>query len=167
MYPIHNYAKKYFGNKNYYTAIGIRWDEKHRINWEKAKKEKYFYPLVTDFAINKEYIHSFWQSQSFTLGIKSYEGNCDCCWKKSKRKLYTIAKENEHLFDWWAEMEKKHGKGFSFYRHNTTTEDIINDSKLMKDNQRAKCDTEISKLKQKQLSFFDLDNETQCTCNLY
>ncbi len=162
--PLHNFAKQYFKDQKYYTAIGIRRDEAHRINWNSAKKNKYFYPLTVDFPVTKEFIHSFWENQSFTLNIKSYEGNCDCCWKKSNRKLYTIAKENPKSFEWWAEMEEKHGEGFSFFRNNRTALDIINEAKNFPINKHSKCDTFISKEKSKQLSFFDLDGEMPCSC---
>jgi hypothetical protein len=164
--PLHNFVKTYFKGEKYYTAIGIRWDEKHRIKWSKAKENNFFYPLVTDFPVDKKFIHNFWKTQNFKLNLKSYEGNCCCCWKKSNRKLYTIAKENPHLFDWWDEMQKKHGKGYYFFRGNKTGKDLIEDAKHIKDGQKSKCDTEITDLQNQQLSFFDLDNETQCTCNL-
>ena len=164
--PLHNYAKTYFKGETYHTAIGIRWDEKHRIKWSKANENKFFYPLVTEFAATKQTVHDFWKAQDFTLNLKSYEGNCDCCWKKSNRKLYTIAKENPQLFEWWEEMEEKHGKGYSFFRQNKTAKDIIKESEYFSKNKFSKCDTLISAEKSKQLSFFDLDNETQCTCNL-
>ncbi len=35
--PIHKFVKYYIGWKEYETAIGIRFDEKHRISWPKAK----------------------------------------------------------------------------------------------------------------------------------
>ena len=164
-YPIHKYAKKYFGTNDYYTAIGIRWDEKHRVNWNYAKEKKYFYPLITEFASTKEFIHKFWSNQNFTLNLKSYQGNCDCCWKKSKRKLYTIAKENPNLFKWWQKMEEKYGEDGNFYRKQTSATDILNDSKIFPDSKIAKCDTILSKEKNKQLSFFDgLDSEMSCNC---
>lgn len=164
-YTIHKYAKQHFGTKDYHTAIGIRWDEKHRINWAYAKEKKYFYPLVTEFATTKEFVHKFWRTQSFTLNLKSYEGNCDCCWKKSKRKLYTIAKENPQLFDWWVKMGKKYGADGNFYRKQQSATDILNDAKDFPDSKMSKCDTEISKDKDRQMSFFDgLDTEMSCNC---
>ena len=162
--PMHNFAKGYFNSRPYYTAIGIRHDESHRIKWESANKKRFIYPLAKEFPISKEFVHDFWQSQPFTLNIKSYEGNCDCCWKKSDRKLYTIAKENPKAFDWWGEMEKKHGDGDVFYRKYRGAEDILNESEKFPKKYYAKCDTKTSKLKKQQGSFFDLDSEMSCSC---
>jgi len=165
---MHNYIKHFLGWSNYKTAIGIRWDEKHRINWGKAKSKNLMYPLVTEFPVSIEFIHDWWEQQSFSLKIKSYQGNCDCCWKKSKRKLLTIAKEHPSKLNWWANMEQKYSSkdGYSFYRDNETALDLLDQSKNLPKNKMAICDTKISKLKMKQNVFFDeLDLEARCSCN--
>lgn len=162
--PMHNFAKQYFKDQDYYTAIGIRSDEVHRINWNSAKKNKYFYPLAVDFPVTKEFIHSYWENQPFTLNIKSYEGNCDCCWKKSNRKLYTIARENPDSFLWWAKMEAQHGNGEVFYRNYLGAKDILSNAENLPESKFSKCDTVVSKEKKRQLSFFDLDGEMPCSC---
>ena len=162
--PLQNYAKHYFKGHPYCTAIGIRYDEQHRIKWDSAQKNKYWYPLAVDFPITKEFIHNYWSSQTFTLNLKSYEGNCDCCWKKSNRKLYTIAKESPEYFEWWAEMEEKNGDGFNFFRNNRSAKEILEESKKFPLKYYAKCDTKTTELKNNQLSFFDLDNESKCNC---
>ncbi len=162
--PMHNFVNQYFGDKEYYTAIGIRSDEAHRINWASARKNRFFYPLTVDFPVTKEFIHAYWDSQPFTLNIKSYEGNCDCCWKKSKRKLYTIANENPSSFDWWLDMELKHGHGEVFYRGNLSSLEILSNSEKFPKSKYSKCDTFITKEKGRQLSFFDLDGESPCSC---
>ena len=92
-----------------WQAVGIRADEPKRLNWEKADKFKVFYPLVTMFPSSKQDVNKFWSLQSFDLNLKSYEGNCDLCWKKSMRKLMTIAVEHPELTDWWSDMESKYG----------------------------------------------------------
>jgi len=104
--PIRAYARS-IGWKKYYTAIGIRVDEIDRMN-EKKEKKRIIYPLISDFPTTKTDINAFWLSMPFDLELKSYEGNCDACWKKSFRKLLTIAKERPSTFDWWAEMEGKY-----------------------------------------------------------
>jgi len=161
-YPMHNFAKQYFKGEKYYTAIGIRFDESHRIKWEKAKEKRFIYPLAKDFPVSKEFVHKFWSLQPFTLKLKSYQGNCDCCWKKSDRKLYTLAKENSDSFKWWAKMEEENSD--VFYRKYRTANDIVKESEHFPKSKFAKCDTMTSKEKEKQLSFFDLDSETSCSC---
>lgn len=105
-YTIKNYAKQ-IGWKGYYLAIGIRVDEIDRISPE-AAKNRCIYPLVSMIPTTKNDINLFWSKQSFDLRLKTYEGNCDLCFKKSFRKLMTITKENPQLMDWWVEMENKY-----------------------------------------------------------
>jgi hypothetical protein len=113
--PIHKYAKEYFKGEEYYTAVGIRADEKHRLK----KKKNYIYPLA-EFNIDERFIRSWWETQSFDLELKDYEGNCDLCFLKSKRKKLTILKENPSTYDWWAKMENEYSKDkqpiFDVYR---------------------------------------------------
>lgn len=126
------------------TALGIRIDEPSRLNWKRVKEEGILYPLATDFFVSKQDVWNFWDKQPFKLGLKTYEGNCQACWKKSKRKLMTIALENPTAFDFFREMEEKYenfvpdtkGKKRSvkppirFFRDNLTVNDIFEDSRL-------------------------------------
>lgn len=112
------YAKS-IGWKGYYTAIGIRADEVNRIS-DKAIKEKLYYPLANEHPKTKININQFWHAMPFRLALKGYEGNCKVCWKKSLRKLMTIALENPDSFDFFERMEKKYGHFIPESRkHNT------------------------------------------------
>jgi 3'-phosphoadenosine 5'-phosphosulfate sulfotransferase (PAPS reductase)/FAD synthetase len=104
--PIHKYAKKILG-KEYKTAIGIRADEPHRI----SNNKKYVYPLYT-MGFTEEIVRSWWSRQDFDLGIKDYQGNCDICFLKSKRKKLTILSETPELAVWWDKMEQKYNSEF-------------------------------------------------------
>lgn len=134
--PLKSFADEYFGKNNYYKAIGIRIDEIDRVS-DKKDKLKLTYPLVTPFATKKPWINSFWETQPFRLGLKSYEGNCDYCFKKSDRKLLTLrTEENGKRFQWWHEMEhlyefhlagrdrSKFPPPYRFFRKNRTCNDI-------------------------------------------
>lgn len=104
-YTIQAYAKS-IGWKNYQTAIGIRVDEIDRVKGDK----KFIYPLVSyQHGVKKNDINKFWSEQPFDLELKSYEGNCDLCFKKSFRKLMTLVNENPKLTDWYKDMESKYG----------------------------------------------------------
>lgn len=141
--PINWYLKHFleWGN-DYYTAIGIRSDEPLRLNWDKAKERKLIYPLATHVRMTKPKINLFWNNQLFRLEIKSYEGNCKTCWKKSKRKLMTISKENPEKFDFFRKMEDEYGYfipesrdgnvelPIRFFRKNESVEDIFEDAKF-------------------------------------
>lgn len=160
-YTIHRYLR-WVGLKKWNTAIGIRIDEQHRINWDSAKSKGYVYPLVTDLRVNKEYVRNWWDSQEFDLKLKDYEGNCDMCWKKSDRKLLTMIIENPTLINWWNEMEIKYGKEeFTFFRKNKSAIDLIEMAKSKF--QMAKDEHETSKL-QNNLFDYDLDIEYACFC---
>jgi hypothetical protein len=112
--PSHSFVKEYFKTTEYITFIGIRADEIDRM----TDNPKIKYPLV-DWGITKPYINTFWNSQPFRLNLKGYEGNCKTCWKKSKRKLMTIALERPEWFDFFKDMEEKYGN----YRPPTYKED--------------------------------------------
>lgn len=106
-----SYRKNDLGWKDftYDTAIGIRSDEIDRCS-SKAKEKRFVYPLVeagwSKFDVKKECA-----SWPFDLQLKGeHWGNCVWCWKKSLRKLLTLAKEDESVFDFPARMEKLHTK---------------------------------------------------------
>lgn len=141
-YAINAY-RRHIGWKGNYTAIGIRSDEIDRMNPER-KKIRYIYPLITMIPSMKSDINKFWSKQSFDLGIKSYEGNCDLCWKKSEKKLLTLLREKPELADWWIKMEDEYenfipgfrkGNGnqkipVRFFRDNKSIKELIAKSKL-------------------------------------
>lgn len=135
------YYAKFCGWKKYYTAIGIRADEIDRIAKD-HKKEMLIYPLI-HLGITKPDVLSYWEKQGFDLRLEEHQGNCDCCFKKSFKKLTKLKNENPEMFDWWILMEAKYGKYASsgqkglldkisrgetlkFYRGNTSAIDIIN-----------------------------------------
>ena len=91
--------------KDYATAIGIRADEIDRVS-EDHKKYNLIYPLITMNPTTENDIMWWWQQQEFDLGIHQFEGNCTWCWKKSYRKLATIAKNDPTHFDFPARMER-------------------------------------------------------------
>lgn len=105
--PIHSYIKNGLGWKDYYTAIGIRYDEIDRIV---ANRKTYniIYPLIEDVRMTKVKINFWWDNYKFRLNLKGYQGNCKTCWKKSKKNLCKIAQENPSYYDFFREMEKKY-----------------------------------------------------------
>lgn len=107
-------------------ALGIRIDEIDRARKSKLKFQ-FVYPLISMFPTRQEDVNKFWLFNSIDLQLKSYEGNCDLCFKKSLNKLKTIAIENPHLCKWWSEQEKKAG-GKPFYRDYMTMLNIMQDS---------------------------------------
>lgn len=106
--PISKYAKS-IGWKDHYTAIGIRYDEADRYN-KKAKEKRLIYPLISMLPMTKPKINFWWSQQPFRLNLKGYQGNCKWCWKKSQKKLYTIANETPEAFEFPLRIEEKYGE---------------------------------------------------------
>lgn len=128
--------RKSLGWRKYSTAIGIRADEVDRISFE-GMKNGIFYPCA-DSGVTKRDVRAWWLTQSFRLEIPEHYGNCVTCWKKSDRKLLTIAKYEPRRFDFFDRMEKlypfaggerrdKKEKTTArvFFRKNRTAQDIL------------------------------------------
>ena len=115
--PIKDYLKSVLGWKwgEFWIAIGIRADEVDRVSTNREKL-KFVYPLV-DAGWTKEDLNAKCASWPFDLDLKGeHYGNCVWCWKKSMRKLLTLAQDDESIFDFPRKMEEK-------YSHITTTND--------------------------------------------
>ncbi len=131
---VYHYARKHLGWKanSWYTAIGFRADEIDRIS-ENAKKNKVIYPLI-QLGFTERAVDEYMEKEDFNLVLPGkHWGNCITCWKKSFRKLCTIAKEDEKQFDFFNRMEKKYGDvknkdGYDekvFFRKKKSTEDVL------------------------------------------
>lgn len=93
----------------YQTAIGIRADEADRMS-ASAKENGFVYPLV-GAGITKADVIAQCKSWPFDLELPGdHYGNCVGCWKKSLRKLLTVAKHNPEAFDFPKEMDEKYGR---------------------------------------------------------
>ena len=91
----------------YWTAIGIRSDEIDRVSATRLE-QRFVYPLV-DAGWTKEDVKAECAGWSFDLDLKGeHYGNCVWCWKKSLRKLMTLAKDDISIFDFPRRMEKEH-----------------------------------------------------------
>lgn len=119
-----------WGPGSYSTAVGIRTDEKDRKS-RSAMSHGVFYPL-SQMGITKDYVRAWWGRQSFDLEIPEHYGNCLTCWKKSLRKLLTVATEMPDALDWNERMEADYGmagagvdhKPRKFFRDHRSTQDI-------------------------------------------
>ena len=175
--PIHSYMKNELQWKDYYTAIGIRYDEIDRIVADRSKYN-IIYPLIEEIRMTKPKINNWWSKQKFRLNLKGYQGNCKTCWKKSKKNLYTIAQENPSYFDFFRRMEQTYGKVtplernevldkngnkkmMTFFRGGESVEDIIHASKNFNQNV-----VDSSKNTNYQIDLFDLIDEVE-SCDIY
>ena len=89
--------------------------------------------------ITKLMINAFWSKMAFRLQLKGYQGNCKTCWKKSFRKLATLATEKPETFAFFRQMEKEYGEylpegrkqndnirlPIRFFRNDKTVDDIF------------------------------------------
>lgn len=130
--PINSYLKRELGWSGYWTAIGIRADEIDRVS-DKRIDNKFVYPLV-DAGWTKEDVKRECASWDFDLDLKGeHYGNCTWCWKKSLRKLLTLAKDDEWIFEFPRRMEYEHETtnlgvghtGRQIFRNKMTTIDIV------------------------------------------
>lgn len=130
--PINSYLKRGLGWKDYWTAIGIRADEIDRVSQKRIEK-KFVYPLV-DAKWTKANIKAECASWSFDLDLKGeHYGNCVWCWKKSLRKLMTLAKDDPWIFEFPRRMEYEHehtnlsseNVSRQLFRNKLTTVDIV------------------------------------------
>ena len=159
--PINKYVKS-LGYKEVYTAMGIRFDERHRES-NTAEKQNIVYPLIYDLKVDSKFIRDWWDRQSFDLELKDYEGNCDLCFKKSLKKRLTIIKENPTVADWWLKMEQDYSSDaiprFDL-RTNKSIEELI--SMAAQPFQEAK---DLHQLSQEQCELFDFETDCLCKAN--
>lgn len=100
------------GFSEYYTALGIRADEMHRIS-NTAEERFIIYPLAFEFKVDEVFIRTWFERQSFDLGLKDYQGNCNLCFKKSMEKQITLMIEyiergREYIIFRWIDREEKY-----------------------------------------------------------
>lgn len=115
-------------------AIGIRSDEIDRINLKAVKAGEIVYPLISWNPITKSEVRHWWAAQDFDLEIPEHMGNCVTCWKKSDRKLMTIAKQEPERFNFFRSLEQYSDVGPRdesrvFFREYKTVDDIFEMSK--------------------------------------
>lgn len=90
----------------YRNIIGIRYDEPRR--WIKASMENCMldHPLQ-EARVTKAHVKEFWAAQNFGLGLESFEGNCDGCFLKGRKKLMAMERKRPGTSEWWAQKERE------------------------------------------------------------
>ena len=160
--PVDAYLRDNFLNFKITRIIGIRADEAHRKSVN-AKKENIVYPLCDELPVDQKFIRNWWQNQSFDLGLKDYEGNCDLCFKKSLKKRLTIIKENPNIANWWMEMEQKYSSEqvprFDL-RTNKSIEQLVEIAK-----RPFATAKDLHELSQEQKNLFEFETDCFCKAN--
>lgn len=157
--PIDAYLRDNFKGIDIIRAIGIRADEAHRKSIH-AKEENIIYPLCDELPMNQRMVREFWEKQSFDLGLKDYEGNCDLCFKKSLKKRLTIIKENPSIAEWWQRMEETYAFE-DVPRFDLRTNKSIEELVEMAQRPFTKAE-DLHELSKQQCELFDF--ETDCFC---
>jgi hypothetical protein len=135
--PIRSYLRSLgLGPRDYETAIGIRADEVDRMSVN-AERDRLVYPLVA-LGVTKTDVASFWSGKTWRLSLPEHLGNCVACFKKSDRKLYTIARTRPESFDVFRRIEDRHSMAGSlprstgvptyFYRGQRSVRDLLRDA---------------------------------------
>jgi len=159
--PIDKYVKQ-LEYKEVYTAMGIRFDERHRES-NTANQQKIIYPLIYDLQVDSSFIRKWWDRQPFDLKLKDYEGNCDLCFKKSLKKRLTIIQENPNVAEWWNNMEQNYNSEaiprFDL-RTNKSIEELIEMA-----NQPFKRAEDLHELNKQQCDLFDFETDCFCKAN--
>lgn len=96
---------------------GIRADEprrvvkiRHRKSTSESKHATMIMPLA-DAGVGVKDVTDFWQAQPFdlmlpTMNGRTLEGNCDLCFLKGAKQVYSIIASDRSKAEWWARMER-------------------------------------------------------------
>lgn len=102
------------GYERWNNAVGLRWDEMHRVFKQIARNEagnnRYtaVMPMATQSTkVTKLAVMDWWARQPFNLQLRGYEGNCDLCFLKGEKSLRRLIRDNPGMGDWWEDQEKK------------------------------------------------------------
>ena len=159
--PIDKYVKQ-LEYKEVYTAMGIRFNERHRES-NTAKQQNIIYPLIYDMQVDSNFIRKWWDRQPFDLKLKDYEGNCDLCFKKSLKKRLTIIKENPNLAEWWNNMEQNYNSE-AIPRFDLRTNKSIEELVEMAKHPFTKAE-DLHELNKNQIDLFDFETDCFCKAN--
>jgi hypothetical protein len=131
--PFESWLKdNYPGSKR---AIGIRIDEIDRMS-SYADALGIVYPLISWKPTTKQDVLKFWFEQPFNLNIPEHRGNCVTCWKKSDKKLFTLAAEDPTAFELFDKIEQDEevktanqvNNSGVFFRKRRSTQQMINEA---------------------------------------
>jgi 3'-phosphoadenosine 5'-phosphosulfate sulfotransferase (PAPS reductase)/FAD synthetase len=108
--PIERYMQS-LGYKEWYSVLGLRYDEPRRVRDSKDGKHRYINicPMYDEQHTNEDVLE-FWQKSNFDLHIptvdgKAAAGNCDLCFLKGTKTTLNLMHEKPDLANWWIEKE--------------------------------------------------------------
>lgn len=98
------------GYKKWTNVVGLRADERHRVERGMAANDKGKDPWVSVFpmferGVSQRDVMRWWDAQPFNLNLLPFEGNCDACFLKGRAKLIEIERTAPGTLQWWADLE--------------------------------------------------------------
>lgn len=98
------------GYKKWTNVVGLRADEKHRVERgmqanEKGKDPWFSVFPLCDANVSQRDVMDWWKRQDFDLNLLPFEGNCDACFLKGRGKLMEIERTAKGTLQWWADLE--------------------------------------------------------------
>jgi len=168
-FVMESYKRSIGFRSKHLTAVGYRADEIDRMS-EKAEKDGLIYPLISWQHTTKPEVNAWWAERDFNLELTEEYGNCVTCWKKSDRKLMTIAKHHPEYFDFNIEMEREMGSAgpsghdnIVFFRGKKSALDIIASSKKpFKEFKETKPELQLRLITDGAFEIDPLDIESDC-----
>ena len=101
------------GYKEWYSALGLRYDEPRRVADSKNNSQKHvnIAPLY-EAKVTNEDVLEYWSKSNFDLQLPSIDGktvagNCDLCFLKGTKSIINILREKPDLANWWIDKEKE------------------------------------------------------------
>ncbi len=129
IFTIKRYIVNHLKWDRWSQAVGLRFDERHRLRSDSKDRWTYWYPLFVD-QVTKEAVASFWNKQSFDLQLPNHNGkcpsgNCDFCFLKSEDATVYMLRHYPKRSEWWINIEKEMGFPFRLDRNLTNLQDEI------------------------------------------
>lgn len=106
-----DFAQQALGWRRWDSIIGLRADEGKRLLGAYARNDsgkdpwRNRCPLDKAGVGKKSHVAPFWGAMPFRLALSNYEGNCELCWKKSRRKITRLLRDGKFDPAWWLAME--------------------------------------------------------------
>lgn len=116
---IQAYARYMLGYSAWTSVVGLRADEMHRVNRQRARAASGkdgkgvgvpCMPLA-DAGITKRDVKAFWDASPFDLRLENINGttpwgNCDLCFLKKKQTLRALIRQEPSRAKWWLDQEE-------------------------------------------------------------
>lgn len=113
--PEHKFLRHQMAWDEWENMVGIRADEPRRIAKIRAnpsggkKGPERIMPLASD-GITKTQVGAFWRASSFDLELPNnngvtMHGNCDLCFLKGAKQVFSLIQERPTRAVWWARQE--------------------------------------------------------------